>query len=46
MQQSGQDIICLQPTTEGGRNDCKIPDSQTAYPQGSKELQLGGPPVG
>jgi len=46
MQQFGQDILCLQPKTKGGRNDCKIPDSKTAYPQGSKKLQLGRSPAG
>jgi hypothetical protein len=46
MQQFGQDILCLQPKTKGGRNDCKIPDSKTAHPQGSKKLQLGRSPAG
>jgi hypothetical protein len=46
MQQFGQDILCLQPQTQGERSDCKIPDSKTAYPQGSKELQLGRSPAG
>jgi len=46
MQQFGQDILCLQPKTKGGRSDCKIPDSKTSYPQGSKKLQLGRSPAG
>jgi len=46
MQQFGQDILYLQPKTKGGRSDCKIPDSKTAYPQGSKELQLDRSPAG
>ncbi|NOX35074.1 MAG: hypothetical protein GXP56_15320 [Deltaproteobacteria bacterium] len=41
MQQSGQDILCLQPQTKGGECDYKIPDFKTADPQGSPKLQLG-----
>ena len=33
MQQSGQDILCLQPKTQGGQIDCKIPDFKTTYSQ-------------
>lgn len=41
MQQSGQDILCLQPKTKGGRGDCQIPHSNQPGPQGPKRLFLG-----
>lgn len=46
MQQFGQDILCLQPKTKGGRSDCKIPDFKQPGPQGPKRLQLDRSPAG
>jgi hypothetical protein len=46
MQQSGQDILCLQPKTEGGQSDCKSPDFEILYPQSSQKLQLDRSPAG
>ena len=46
MQQSGQDILCLQPKTEGGRSDCQIPHSNQPGPQGPKRLFLDRSPAG
>jgi hypothetical protein len=46
MQQSGQDILCLQPGKKGGTSDCQIPDFKTAYPQGAQKLWLGRSPAG
>jgi len=46
MQQSGQDILCLQPQKEGGKSDCEIHDFKTTGPQGTQKLQLGRSPAG
>lgn len=46
MQQSGQDILCLQPQLRGGNNDCKITHPKTTDPQGSQVLQLDRSPAG
>jgi len=35
MQQSGQDILCLQSKRKGGKNDCKNACFENTYPQGS-----------
>lgn len=45
MQQSGQDILCLQPKIRG-KDDCKNSDFKQPYPQGPQELQLGRSPAG
>jgi len=46
MQQSGQDILCLQSKTKGGKSDCKNACLKKPYPQGTQKLQLARPPVG
>ena len=46
MQQSGQDILCLQPKTEGGKSDCKNPYFKQTDPQGPPKLQLDRSPLG
>lgn len=46
MQQSGQDILCLQPKTRGGVNDRKASDFNKTGPQCTKEFWMGRPPVG
>jgi hypothetical protein len=46
MQQSGQDILCLQPRNEGEESDCKNTCFKKSYPQGSKKLQLARSPAG
>jgi len=40
MQQSGQDILCLQPKTKGGKCDCKNPYFKQTDPQDPSKLQL------
>ena len=46
MQQSGQDILCLQSQNKGGKSDCKNTSTKNTYPQNSKKLQLGRSPTG
>jgi len=46
MQQCGQDILCLQPETRGGKNDCKNPDFKQPSPQDPPKLQLDRSPTG
>lgn len=45
MQQSGQDILCLQPKIRG-KDDCKNSDFKQPDPQSPQELQLGRSPAG
>ena len=46
MQQSGQDILCLQPQTKGGKSDCKNPYFKQTGPQDPSKLQLDRSPPG
>jgi hypothetical protein len=46
MQQSGQDILCLQPKMRGEDHDCKITNFEKPGPQSPKKLQLGRSPTG
>jgi hypothetical protein len=46
MQQSGQDILCLQPRKQGGTSDYQIPRFKTPYPKSAQKLQLGRSPAG
>jgi hypothetical protein len=45
MQQSGQDILCLQPK-KGGQSDCKNTCFEKPNPQSSQKLQLARSPAG
>jgi hypothetical protein len=46
LQQLGADILNGPTQTKGGTDDPKAPHLSTAYPQGPRPVQLGGPPTG
>ena len=46
MQQSGQDILCLQSQTKGETSDCKKPGNEYTYPTDPQKLQLDRSPAG
>lgn len=46
MQQSGQDILCLQSQTKGETSDCKKPGIKHTYPKDPQKLQLARPSAG
>ena len=46
MQQSGQDILCLQPKIKGGQIDCKKTCLKKPHPQSSQKFQLARSPAG
>lgn len=46
MQQSGQDILCLQSQTKGETSDCKKPGIKHTYPKDPQKLQLARSPAG
>lgn len=45
MQQSGQDILCLQPNKRGGSSDSKNTCLEKSYSEGSQKLQLARSPA-
>ena len=46
MQQSGQDILCLQSQTKGKTIDCKKTGIKNTYPKDLQKLQLARSPAG
>jgi len=40
-QQSGKDILCLEPQHKGGESDCQNSRIKYPYPQNPQKLQLG-----
>jgi len=46
MEQSGQDILCLQPKNQGGVHDCKKSNFKTKNSEDTQQLQLGRSPAG
>lgn len=46
MQESGQDILCLQPKKRGGASDYQNPSFKTPYPKSTQKLQLDRSPAG